>query len=277
VPARNLDNRERPTLHMMIDLHCHILHALDDGPKRVEDSIQIAHTLVKAGYRLVVATPHMVPGTLWMPSVEDITTQIMRLNQATQRSGLNLKIIPGMEIALDPQIPNLLNAGCLQPLGSSTSLLIEPPFQQLPPRWQNILFSVMATGHKIILAHPERCANLAARPDLIEELINTGVYLQVNWGSFLGHYGRSAERTANILARNGWIHFLATDSHHPQHPNAGQIRMAANRVAAIIGKSNLRQLIVENPMKALRNRKIRPMIITGMMMKTKKKRWWQLW
>lgn len=261
----------------MIDLHCHILHALDDGPKRAKESIQMAQALVKSGYRLVVATPHMIPGTVWMPSIDDITTQIARLNQAMQLSGLKLKIVPGMEIALDPQIPNLLSSGCLLPLGSSTCLLIEPPFQQLPLGWQRILFSVLATGHKIMLAHPERCAHLAARPDLVEELINAGVYLQVNWGSFLGHFGRPAERAANFFAQHGWIHCLATDCHHPQHPHFGQIQMAANRVEAIIGKDNLRHLTVDNPMNVLRNQPVRPMTITGMMMTKKKKRWWQLW
>ena len=57
----------------MIDPHCHILHALDDGPKKVKESIQLAQALSKAGYRMVVATPHMIPGTVWMPSIEDIT------------------------------------------------------------------------------------------------------------------------------------------------------------------------------------------------------------
>jgi protein-tyrosine phosphatase len=261
----------------MIDPHCHILHALDDGPKKVKESIQLAQALSKAGYRMVVATPHMIPGTMWMPSIEDITAQITRLNQAMQIAGLYLKILPGMEIALDPQILNLLDSGCLLPLGGSSCLLIEPPFQQLPPKWHNILFTILAKGHRILLAHPERCAHLAARPDLVEELINAGIYLQVNWGSFLGHYGRLAKRTAKMLAVNGAIHCLATDSHHAQSALFGEIQMATRNLAAIIGKDNLRRLTMENPMNVLRDRVIHPMTITDVMMNKNKKRWWQLW
>jgi protein-tyrosine phosphatase len=261
----------------MIDLHCHILHALDDGPKMVKESVQMAQALVKSGYRVVAATPHMIPGTVWMPSVAEITTQIKRLNEAMQIAGLNLEIVPGMEIALDPQIPDLLESQCLLPLGGSSCLLIEPPFQQLPPGWQRILFSILAMGYKILLAHPERCAHLTARLDLVEELINAGVYLQINWGSFLGYYGRTEKRTANVLACNGWIHCLATDSHHPQNPHFDRIQMVASKLSAIIGKDNLRQLTHENPAKILRDQPVRPMTITDMMAKKNKKPWWRLW
>lgn len=261
----------------MIDPHCHILHGLDDGPKKVKESIQLAQSLAKAGYRMVVATPHMIPGTAWMPSLEDIAVQITRLNQAMQIAGLHLKIIPGMEIAMDPQIPNLLDSGFLLPLGSSTCLLIEPPFHQLPPGWHKILFAILAKGHKILLAHPERCAHLAARLDLVEELINAGIYLQVNWGSFLGHFGRVARRTAKALALNGAIHCLATDSHHPQSPLFDELQTAEKNLVAVIGKANLRRLTVENPMNVLQDKKIRPMTITNVMMSKKKKPWWQLW
>jgi protein-tyrosine phosphatase len=182
-----------------------------------------------------------------------------------------------MEIALDPQIPDLLAAGSLLPLGSSSCLLIEPPFQQLPPGWQSVLFSILATGHKILLAHPERCPHLSARPDLIEELIHAGVCLQVNWGSFLGHYGRTAKRTADFLAWNGWIHCLATDSHHSRSPHYDQIQTAASKLGAVIGQSNLRQLTIENPMNLLRDQAMRPMAITEKMTGKMQKRWWQWW
>jgi protein-tyrosine phosphatase len=261
----------------MIDLHCHILHSLDDGPKTVNESIQIAQALVRAGYRLVAATPHMVPGTAWMPSIEEITTQVAYLNQAMRLANLNLEIVSGMEIALDPQIPDLLAAGSLLPLGSSSCLLIESPFQQLPPGWQKVIFAILATGHQILLAHPERCPHLSARPDLIEELVHAGVCLQVNWGSFLGHYGLAAKRTANFLAWNGWIHCLATDSHHSRSPHYDQIQMAASKLGAVIGQDNLRQLTTENPNNLLRGQAMRPMTITGKMTGKMKKRWWQWW
>lgn len=261
----------------MIDLHCHILHALDDGPKLVNESIQIAQSLAKCGYRVVVATPHMVPGTAWMPSVEAVTTQIKRLNESMRLANFKLEILPGMEIALDPQIPELLFSKSLLSLGDSRYLLIEPPFQQLPPGWQSVLFSIMTMGYKILLAHPERCAHLAARLDLVEELINAGIYLQVNWGSFIGVYGQDVKRTAKTLAQCGWIHCLATDCHQPQKPSVHHIQAAGRKLGEVIGRENLRLLTVENPMKILNDKTLQPMVVTPRMAQKNKKQWWHLW
>ena len=187
----------------MIDLHCHILHDLDDGAETAAESMQMARIFVRSGYHIVAATPHMVPGTTWMPSIDRIKNQMADLNQAITNEGMKLEIVSGMEIALDPQIPDLLDDGRLLPLGNSSCLLIEPSFQQLPPGWEQVIFAILAKGYSILLAHPERCVQLAANPSMIDQLIESGVYLQVNWGSFLGQYGRAVARTARLLAGNG--------------------------------------------------------------------------
>jgi len=257
----------------MIDLHCHILHAIDDGPTTIEESVQTAAALVKAGYGLVVATPHMIPGTAWMPSVDQVKARIKQLNEAIRHAGLELEILSGMEIALDPLIPDLLDSGRLLPLGNSSCLLVEPPFQQLPPDWRQLVFTILAKGYTILLAHPERCPQLSANPKWIEELLQAGVYLQINWGSFLGHYGKPAKRTAIHWAQTGWIHCLATDSHHPGSRHFAGMRRTAVQLTKMIGEANLRQLTHDNPQRLIRDESLHPMVVSGRM----KKRWWRFW
>jgi protein-tyrosine phosphatase len=46
----------------MIDLHCHILSGLDDGPGTVEESLAMARMGYGDGIRVVVATPHTLNG-----------------------------------------------------------------------------------------------------------------------------------------------------------------------------------------------------------------------
>ncbi len=43
----------------MLDLYTHILHGLDDGPRSLEDSLELARAAVADGVRLVAATPHV--------------------------------------------------------------------------------------------------------------------------------------------------------------------------------------------------------------------------
>ena len=42
----------------MIDVHCHILPGLDDGPDKMEESLEMTETAVADGITHVVATPH---------------------------------------------------------------------------------------------------------------------------------------------------------------------------------------------------------------------------
>jgi len=259
----------------VIDLHCHILPALDDGPETEAESLQMARVFVRAGYRIVAATPHMVPGTAWMPTIDRINAKVAGLHQTVKDQGLRLEIVSGMEIALDPQIPDLLDEGRLLPLGNTSCLLIEAAFQQLPPGWEQVIFAIQAKGYSILMAHPERCAQLGTHPHLIAQLIQSGIYLQVNWGSFLGQYGRAVARTARLMATNGWIHCLATDSHHPDGHTPERIQAATAKLRKMIGQENIQQLTVDNPSRVLSGKPLQPMRPSAAMSGRRKKRWWR--
>jgi len=234
----------------VIDLHNHILFKIDDGPDTLSDSIEMASLLSTCGYSHVVATPHTVPGATWIPSTDSIKDQI------TKAAGRDLKILPGMEISFDPQLLNLLNGKKLFTLGGkfSSCLLIEAPFHRFPLGWEQLVFEIISKNFMILLAHPERCAQLVQNPQIIDHLINAGVYIQVNWGSFLGEYGRSAKKTARHLAEKGQIHCLATDAHNPRDCQFALLRDAADKVQQLVGSKNLVRIARENPLRILKGK-----------------------
>jgi protein-tyrosine phosphatase len=261
----------------LIDLHCHILQKIDDGPQILEESLKMARAYSAIGYRVAAATPHMIPGTTWMPSVDRIKRKITALNRALEQEGLDFKIVSGMEIALDPQIPNLLDEGRLLCLGNSSFLLMEPPFQRLPQGWEQLMFSVLSKGYSILLAHPERCQQLSDKPPLIEQLIETGVHLQANWGSFLGRYGRTVARTAHLMAKKGWIHCLATDSHSPRNIDPAEMQAAKDRLSNLIGPDNLQLIARKNPVRVLWGEAPKGMKKTDSVGRRRKARRWKFW
>ena len=261
----------------MIDLHCHILPGVDDGPKSIDESLEMARIFKDAGYYRVVTTPHQVPGTNWMPSIEEIRNRLVELNHAINIEGIEIDVLPGMEIAFDPLIPDLLEKGQLLTLGKTSWVLIETPFQQFPLGWEQVVFTILAKGYFILLAHPERCAQLAASPRLVERLIQSGVYLQVNWDSFLGYHGRAALRMARYLAENGHIHCLATDSHNPQERHAAHVCLAAAKIEKLIGSENLQRIAKENPLRILRNTHSLPVMTPILKTQMKKKSKWWFW
>ena len=114
----------------MIDLHCHILPGFDDGPKTVGESLQMVRIFLRADYGQIVATPHLVPGTIWMPSLKQIRDRLAELNRVINAEGLEFDVLPGMEIAFDRIIPDLLDQGRLLTIAETSYVLIEPPFQQ---------------------------------------------------------------------------------------------------------------------------------------------------
>ena len=261
----------------MIDLHCHILPGVDDGPKNLGESLEMVRIFIKAGYRQVVATPHQVPGTTWMPSIEEIRNRLAELNHAIKIKGLELDVLSGMEIALDPLIPDLLKTGQLLTLGKTSYVLIETPFQQFPLGWEQVIFAILSKGYFILMAHPERCAQLAAGLRLVDRLIESGVYLQVNWDSFLGYHGRAALRVAHYLAESGCIHCLATDSHNPQERHPAHVKLAAAKIGKVIGHDNLQRIASENPLRVIRGAKLLPMTKPDPKAAVKKESKWRFW
>jgi protein-tyrosine phosphatase len=261
----------------MIDLHCHILPGIDDGPKDLDESLEMARIYVEAGYSQVVATPHQVPGTTWMSSIEDIKQKIVELNHALNSEDIELEVLPGMEIAFDPIIIDLLKNGELLTLGQSSYVLIEAPFQQFPLGWEQMIFAVLSKGYSILLAHPERCAQLAARPNLVDRMVESGIYFQVNWDSFLGYNGRQALRMARYMADKGYIHCLATDSHNPKDRHAAHVKFAAVKIKKLIGHQNLQIIASENPQRVLRGIRVLPMEIPNSIKKAKKESKWRFW
>ena len=261
----------------MIDLHCHILPGVDDGPKNLTESLEMVRIFKDAGYCRVVATPHQVPGTTWMLSIGEIRNRLAELNQAINIKGLELDVLQGMEISFDPLIPDLLGKGQLLTLGKTSYVLIETPFQQLPLGWEQVVFAILAKGYFILLAHPERCVQLAASPQLVDRLIDSGVYLQVNWDSFLGYHGRDALRLAHHLAESGYIHCLATDSHNPQERHAAHVRLAAAKIEKLMGSENLQRIATENPLRILRNTHPLPMTPPDPKIDVKKASKWRFW
>ena len=261
----------------MIDLHSHILPGIDDGAKSIDESLHLAGRYIAAGYRQVVATPHYVTGTQWTPSIEKIREVARSLSRVLLEKGIPLTLFTGMEVALDPAIPHLLTDGKLAPIAGSAYVLVETPFQLLPLGWERVIHAIRAEGFNVLMAHPERCAQICAHPELADQLVAAGCYLQVNWDCFLGFQGRECAALAVKMARRGLIHCLATDSHDPKHRHAGSVKKAAEIVQQVAGRENLALLSIENPGRVLKNEPLMNMTATAVGNGgRKKRRWWQL-
>ena len=82
----------------MIDLHCHVLPAVDDGPATVERAVALARQAQANGIRTIVATPHVDAAHPALDSVR-IRGEVRALQARLDAAGVGVRVLPGAEVA----------------------------------------------------------------------------------------------------------------------------------------------------------------------------------
>jgi protein-tyrosine phosphatase len=195
----------------MIDLHCHVLPGIDDGPEKIESSLALARAAAALGTRTLVATPHV--NRRFPNDPASIGRLVDQLNRRLREDDVALEILAGGEIAMT-YAPNL-SPGELTRLriGTGRWLLIEPSFTREIAGLEALVADLHDAGHRVLLAHPERCTAFHRDPLLLASLVQRGVLTSITAGSLVGRFGEHVRRFAMQLAREGLIHNVASDAH----------------------------------------------------------------
>ena len=217
----------------MIDLHCHVLPALDDGPADEAESASLLMALAADGIDVVAATPHCredFPGVT-ADAVADRLEVVRRLSSNVGGP----TVIPAGEVAVSWAMA--VSDDHLQRVsygGMGKYLLLECPTGPIPARWTDQLERIEARGIGILLAHPERTRGFQDDPSLLGRLIARGVLVQINASSLLStKRGSRSRQLASALVRERLAHVIATDAHSAnwRPPLLGQAREAAEALA----------------------------------------------
>lgn len=196
----------------MIDIHSHILNNVDDGSDSLEDTLNILRKAEKAGFSDIILTPHYIEN--YYDNTKDfINKKINELKQSLYREEIIVNLHQGNEIMLTDNTPKLLQEWKIVSLANSRYVLFELPFSNRMLNFENIIFELKEIGAIPVLAHPERYLYIQENPDELLEMLNLGILLQSNYGSFMGLYGKKAKTTAELLLKNKLIHFLGSDTH----------------------------------------------------------------
>lgn len=214
-------------------------------------AVELAKAYRDRGFRAVVATPHYVMGSRWAYKPEIIKANVHQLNTVLLDQNIDLKIYPGMEIALDEALP--LSNDLLLGLNGSRFLLVELPFQNIPGNWKQFLDNMLTRGFIPVIAHPERCLELTNQAATLKALVESGVGLQLNWGSLLGRNGSEVELFAWDLLGRGWVHCIATDSHDQKHRSPAIVEMGLQVLENHLTKAQIQTLMAKNPQSILDN------------------------
>lgn len=196
----------------MIDIHSHILNNVDDGSDSLENTLNILRKAEKAGFSDIILTPHYIEN--YYDNTKDfINKKINELKQSLYREEIIVNLHQGNEIMLTDNTPKLLQEWKIVSLANSRYVLFELPFSNRMLNFENIIFELKEIGAIPVLAHPERYLYIQENPNELLEMLNLGILLQSNYGSFMGLYGKKAKTTAELLLKNKLIHFLGSDTH----------------------------------------------------------------
>jgi protein-tyrosine phosphatase len=203
----------------MLDLHCHILPALDDGPADLDEALTVARLCVRDGTTHITATPHCHRFLRLLRA--DILPRVERFNQELARAGIPLNVLPGSEIQVTDvaAYQRDFEAGVLCHLGDCAAFtLTEFPWSRalFPLEGATLVAWLRERGSTPIIAHPERHDYFRDSPAKLASLIDAGAWIQITVDSLLGNHGPAPAAAAEQFLAAHPVAVLATDTHNPE-------------------------------------------------------------
>ncbi len=217
----------------LIDLHCHLLPDLDDGPADLMEAIGLAASMAEQGVDTVVCTPHFNrritrDTKTALAYLDRRDHRLAELQQAVRAHNLELQLVPGLEIELTSGILELIDR--LGPqrfcLGSSNLILIEVTriYPETLSQLNTQLYELQALGLQPVLAHVERSlSGLGHALDTLADWVEQErVLLQVNADSVLEldrridlplSSGYARRKFLRDLLAQDLVAFVASDAH----------------------------------------------------------------
>jgi protein-tyrosine phosphatase len=232
----------------MIDIHCHILPSVDDGPLNIDQSIRMAEIALKDGIHTIVASPHIKDRRL---SSEDIRKHVLELRKELKKRSLAINIIQGADISSTVDIDSLSEFT----INNSRYILFELPSEFNETLYSCLIGKIINKGIIPILTHPERTHRVLKRPDILMDFIRMGAFVQITSDSLTGGFGPEARDFSIYLLKNSMVHFIATDAHSAEYRRP-VLSQGLKVAEGIIGRDRAYRLVTDNPMKVINNRAV---------------------
>jgi protein-tyrosine phosphatase len=197
---------------VVIDLHCHVLPGVDDGPADMDESVALARVAEAVGIHTLVATSHVSFDVRLTPEV--VARGVAAVNARLEAEGVGVGVRPGGEVAVaygmrldDAQLAGLR-------LGGGPWLLAECPLERVATGFDSALRALAARGHRLVLAHPERSPAIRRDPAMLRALVGEGMLSSITAGSLVGRFGAEVREFALRLLEEGLVHNVTSDAHH---------------------------------------------------------------
>jgi protein-tyrosine phosphatase len=229
----------------MIDLHCHLLPGIDDGPKTIDMSLEMARLAAADGITTIACTPHILPG-VYNNTGPGILTAIADLQEALNQALIQIRLVAGADVHVAPDLAAQLQDGRALTLNKSRYFLLEPPQHVLPPGLADYIFGLQVAGYVPIITHPERLSWVENHYDLVKRLVDTGSLMQLTAGALTGRFGRRPRHLAERMLDDGLCHVVASDGHNTDRRRPC-LSEARELLARRLGEEEATKLVLTRP------------------------------
>jgi protein-tyrosine phosphatase len=221
------------------DLHCHLLWGIDDGAKTPEESLEMARALVQLGFDAVAPSPHARPE---YPGADPVTARRAEVQALLDAQKVPLLLHPGAEHLFDEDF--VANTPPRRPINAGKYVLVEAPYVGSIPGLPELCFRLKLKGVRVVIAHPERCAQFEQKGQA--QAVAQVAALQLDIGSLIGRYGRTAKKLADQFLKEGLYAIGATDLHSPVGA-LDWVGRSLDELARQGGKDTRERLMARNP------------------------------
>lgn len=220
----------------MIDLHSHLLPAVDDGSRSVEQSVKVLGEMARQGVTDICLTPHLQAGRAESgpPAGHNRAFEALRAEAPPSP-----RLHRGAEVMLDRPITRPVALARNVTLAGSRYILVEFPRLVAHDTVNNALTQVVELGLIPVLAHPERysCCSVEA----VRHWRSIGAKMQVDATTLLAAQARG-QRARQLIAE-GLADILAGDNHGDDRT----VATGARFLEAQDGGEQVELLVVRNP------------------------------
>jgi protein-tyrosine phosphatase len=215
---------------------------VDDGPKTLEQSLEMLRMAVDNGTTDIVASPHANHEFKFEPEV--VAGKIEELRQAVNGA---IRIHSGCDFHLSfDNIQDSLQNPSKYTINHKNYVLVEFSDLLIPKTTDDVFYQMRLAGMIPIITHPERNMLLQKRLDKLEAWVESGCLLQVTAQSFLGRFGKQAKVFADRLLHKGLVHVVASDAHDAKY-RPPSLKQAYEYVLKACGERRAGTVFVKNP------------------------------
>jgi protein-tyrosine phosphatase len=241
-PLGDLIVRETPPF---VDIHCHLIPAIDDGAKTWDETLAMARMAAADGISTIVVTPHQL-GNYAHNQAAAIRARTDQLQSFLDEHRVPLRVLPGADVRIESDLAARIARGEIVSLADhQRHILLELPHEVYFPI-DRLLTDLSAMGLVGILSHPERNSGILAQSCVARQLVESGCLLQVTAGSLLGSFGPVCQKFCEWLIEEGLAHFVSTDA-HGANARRPLLQSAFRRVEELVGHDTAVDLCCLNP------------------------------